>query len=441
MPSLVHSTDTMLPDAQIVTSVEKEQRPYTAPAILLALVITGFPLVSFVPEFMGLESRIISVPFRALVLIVAGFAMRGVIRRQRLVLKAPFAIYILFWIIYLVRLFLDTTLIPINLYLAPEEYLIRSVGMCFIPATVFFGVLSEDELGGTYRLVIAGTVLTSVLSVVWLARLLISRNFIALTGARLGTEILNPISLGHVGATLVILLLYGLVTRRSNIKVLLAVLCIALGLSVVMASASKGPILAVAMTIPFLVYLGFRSGIGGRTLGIAMVFTVLAIWGAFVLQDKIGFGVITRFETALDKGGDQSGQVRGAAMTYGWEEFMDHPLTGNAIEEPKTGEYPHNLVIESFMATGIVGGTLFVSFILTALFSAFRILTAVPEKAWVSLLFFQYFLSSLVSGSLYQSDSFWCLSLCVTTIALYHGLFSPLQRLFSRYSHAVQPVH
>ena len=72
---------------------------------------------------------------------------------------------------------------------------------------------------------------------------------------------------------------------------------------------------------------------------------------------------------------------------------------------PFQASYPHNLIVEAFMATGLLGGLIF-------LYLNFRVLQLVhlmkdTEKFWLGLLFIQFFIFSMFSGNLYTSFFYW----------------------------------
>jgi len=95
---------------------------------------------------------------------------------------------------------------------------------------------------------------------------------------------------------------------------------------------------------------------------------------------------------------------------------MEHPALGNALEETRSRFYPHNVVIESFMATGIVGGIAFCAFLLGALGGATSV-ARMAENRWVALLFVQQLISALLAGALYLSGTMWCLAAALVAIA------------------------
>lgn len=102
-------------------------------------------------------------------------------------------------------------------------------------------------------------------------------------------------------------------------------------------------------------------------------------------------------------------------LTDSWKAFVKHPLLGAGIEP--LGQYPHNLIVESFLAIGIVGGMVFVSLVLISTIAAWIVLRTDRTHFWIGLLFVQHMIWAMLSGSLYGSAATWCLMAAVVARA------------------------
>src|SRR5690606_33032492 len=80
---------------------------------------------------------------------------------------------------------------------------------------------------------------------------------------------------------------------------------------------------------------------------------------------------------------------------------------------PALGEYPHNLIIESLMATGIVGGFFFIGWVFTTVFRGYKMLKLNYTAGWVALIFIQQVIFGMFSLSLFIHDRFWHFSVLV----------------------------
>jgi O-antigen ligase len=69
--------------------------------------------------------------------------------------------------------------------------------------------------------------------------------------------------------------------------------------------------------------------------------------------------------------------------------------------------YPHNVIVEAFMATGTFGGTAFLLLVLIALYRAIRMIRLDPIMAWVPICFLQQLIGAMFSGGLYSNVPLW----------------------------------
>jgi O-antigen ligase len=120
------------------------------------------------------------------------------------------------------------------------------------------------------------------------------------------------------------------------------------------------------------------------------------------LQDMLLL-VITRFTDIAD---DTSSVERWDMLSGGFIQFLKEPLLGSFLEERISREYPHNLVVESFMATGLVGGTLFVLYYVASIRSMAGVLFQ-TGLSFISLATLSVIILSLFSGGLSFSVDFW----------------------------------
>jgi O-antigen ligase len=78
---------------------------------------------------------------------------------------------------------------------------------------------------------------------------------------------------------------------------------------------------------------------------------------------------------------------------------------------------PHNIVLESLMAIGVVGLGLLLLSMSASLAATWRLLRAGSRHAWVGLIYLQYVINGMLSGSLFTDTSFWAFGLGVLALA------------------------
>jgi O-antigen ligase len=90
-----------------------------------------------------------------------------------------------------------------------------------------------------------------------------------------------------------------------------------------------------------------------------------------------------------------------------WREYLDHPWFGSSIVERNALIYPHNAIVEAFMATGTFGGSAFALLVLAAIYRAVRLIRRDPGTAWIPICFFQQLIGAMFSGGLYGNVPLW----------------------------------
>ena len=90
-----------------------------------------------------------------------------------------------------------------------------------------------------------------------------------------------------------------------------------------------------------------------------------------------------------------------------WQQFLEKPILGSALLEETSGFYPHNLVLEAFMATGIIGGCAYLLLIALMLNASIRLLIKADGYEWLALLAIMYLVGAQFSGSHWGFNAHW----------------------------------
>jgi O-antigen ligase len=133
--------------------------------------------------------------------------------------------------------------------------------------------------------------------------------------------------------------------------------------------------------------------------------TGVAIWVAIITGSSMFLRFVNTYY-GLSEGGNAMSRFELYEMA--WQQFLDGPVFGDFVELRGAYIYPHNFFLEALISTGIVGFILFSTLALGTCILAIRLMRNYPKYGWVSLLYFHYFIYSMVSSALYSNTYFWC---------------------------------
>ncbi|MRR15278.1 MAG: hypothetical protein EG826_02350 [Deltaproteobacteria bacterium] len=384
---------------------------YAAIAVLV-LTLVGYPLIAPIAVVQNIPNQLVSVPFRMLVLVIS---LMVIIKRFILRDRFPYGIFWIiwwtFWGLYISRMIIDGLLNPAALRLSLGEYLIYAIGMSLIPALALSIKLDDSFLKRALIGIVALGAIASVFNI-WL---ILYRNtelmaISDLIGSRQATDTLNPVGLAHLGVTVAILSMWMLVRAemRGLMKNSLLIICMLIGAGAALSGASRGPLLVLILSLPLISYLGIENLHGKRLLRLSAIVAVLFFVLGWLLMNIETIVAFRRVQESLF-----SDNERMKLLTLGYKLFLNSPILGAGTEP--LGFYPHNVILESFMLSGIFSGFIFVTITAMSVAAAVKMFFAYPKHSWISLLYFQYLLAAMFSGSLYLSASMWALMVLVVS--------------------------
>lgn len=384
-------------------------------ACLYAAMVGGFPLASLVPEVLGVPAGAFTFGFRALVLGLCAACLLGWLYRRRPIHGGPFVwgALALFWFVLMLRLVVDAGTPRMPLPRAPAEYALFAVGVCLIPLVAMFELPARATLRLAWALSLA-VVATASLGLLWL---LGTGAITVIWDSRVSTEVLNPITVGYLGASLVVLCLArpfhlpGELPGPAPLRGAAWFLLGAAGAGLSVASGSRGPLLALALVVAAWLVLSpvQRRHRGWRIaarVGFALLVVAAIAVAAVVVTELLGVNPFKRFLWLLE---DDSVGYRRQALAGSLAQFASSPWFGDALIERSTLDYPHNIYVESLMSVGIVGTAGLLVFTLAVVRAAVTLLRREVSAAWVGMLSLLHIFASLTSGALYLSDAFWTL--------------------------------
>ncbi|MGR3803834.1 O-antigen ligase family protein [Marinibacterium profundimaris] len=375
-------------------------------AAIVIWPVAGYPLLAALTSSLGGNNTALSIAGRGLVALAALLLLSRWRPRATWVL----VLFGAFWLAYALRLVISLHIRGEPVSRTAETFWIWSLGACLLPAlAVHVGFSPTTALRLPRPLL--------VISLISIGLLLLSGGtaFLREDGTmaqidRWNVGALNPISMGHLGVTAILLGLSIRVTRGHDRRMrMLALVSIGAGAVIAVLANSRGPFVALALAFSVLLIARARHR---RALWMAIATAMGALWLALSAPDLLfgPTGVLARF-TAISEGTDMSAEGRTIAFAGALRQFLSAPLFGDALEERITGYYPHNVTLEAFMATGLIGGLPFLLLTLGTLRAAWGLARMGSTFTWIGLLAVQYLVAAQFSGAIYQSPAMWVMAL------------------------------
>lgn len=392
--------------------------------IYILLVIIGFFSIGLLSNLFLGGSRVVTIPFRALMLIISLYIIiTGVVNNKFIIPSKKTILFFLFWLLYVCRLIVDLYLrdIQATVFDNKLDYILNAIGICIIPVvSLLFAKDIDTEwiLKWFYHILFVALIISLFLNLN-----INSEESQQSYGRYGGGGSLNTINYGHQGVSLSLLSLFLISRAKHNIiKITLYVSSFLLGLFVMYLAGSKSPLVALIICCAF-----FYCSIKGFFKGIFILLSLSLPF--FIFTDHIigflsnyGGSFFDRITKALDSG-DQS---RMWLLGEGFNEFAGSPFTGSAfvLQGQNTGSwngfYPHNIFIESLMALGIIGGILILGIIAKGWHDSYKVLRTSHSSGWIGLLFIQYSILAMFSNAIYTNHFFWCYVVFVSVVAYLH---------------------
>ncbi len=379
-------------------------------SVVLTGTIAGFLIVSYIPGALRVDSRVVTIPFRCLMLMILFYAFYRVLDagHVRMRISVTDLLVTFFWVFYCVRFIYDLGLVGIPLATSPSDMALYLFGIC-LPTFVVLYQIRDMRL---YRNALIWSMLAlGACSLASMFRTDTARDMEVSGIGYQGNQTLNHISYGHMGVTAMILGLFVLFqiggTKWPWYLRLLAAGTVCLGIFSMLASGSRGAMVAGLLTAPMVIYLGFQRG--SKVLTIGTIVSLGAVLSATVEYLSLRGMNLKRLliSASAYTAANQSVYTRQNMAREAWQQYLDHPWVGSSIVERSSLSYPHNAVLEAFMATGTFGGTAFVLLVLTASYRAIRLMRRDASMAWVSVCFFQYLIGAMFSGGLWGNPLLW----------------------------------
>lgn len=367
--------------------------------------MVGFPFLAVAANSLGLSSTLFSIIFRGL---TASIAMLIILRTSAR-RSWGITVFLFFWAVYFCRVSVESLLNPTDLYHPVSFYWIWGVGVCFLPALCALSYRHADEVKNLQKHLGIIGVLACFLLLVNGSTSMMFANGDIVDIERLNSTSLNPISAGHLGVTTALVGICSvLIGSKSRLSAAFWVLVIGIGVSLALMANSRGPIVAFMACMAFIFLAKAHRK---RTYIISALFLIFAIYFSFSKSgvDTLNLSAVANRFGASVSAEDASSTGRLLAYKGAVSQFLESPIIGDALEEKSTGFYPHNIILEAFMATGLVGGIPFVVMLFAVARRAHWHIKVNSQYSWAAILVVQYIVGAMFSGAIYNVGTMWIL--------------------------------
>jgi hypothetical protein len=386
-------------------------------ALLMVLLCFTFPINQSIVVLLGLGS---STAFNTTIKFVYLCLSVYLIIKNLRIPKTTFPIgglwFIAFYFFYLLRMFYDLEILGV-VYTEKSNFLLYSysIGAIFIPCTAIVlnsKFINVNQLSKFifYALLLSNlSILFNVLKDGYKPELFLVRNVIKSEYAE--DELLNPITVALYGELLALYTIVCLFFLRNLIikSSIVLILSLTIGLFCLILGASRGPLLSFILIFALLCFLYVRSrkNLFTKVNSSIFILFIFSLIVNYIMSIGDGEFFIIERMTRLPEEGDEA---RDVLSINAWQQFLDSPLIGDKIVERTSNFYPHNLILEILMATGVLGFLLFVPVIIKLIKKGFQYTQSLNPYFLIFVIFLPLFLSTLTSGSLIFSNEFFILS-------------------------------
>ncbi len=371
------------------------------------LLFVGYQVITgiFLPSSSDLEgiSRAVTIPYRAFALLISLLAIGLNLKRKSIKFPIGLKLLLVYWGLLIIRIFYDLNLRE-DIYIRESFQLWMFIfGMC-IPAIIsVYKSFEAINLDLAFYWIIGLIALTLVIT--FFSNQTLLMNSEELIGRQSANIALNTISFGHLGTMGIILALFFFTKRNTNLfmKVLLIIFIIMATFSMLRAG-SRGPIFSLLIVLLFWMF-SQRKDILIGLVSLILIFSVIFIFLEQIL-DFIG-NVSPIMEDRLRASiYEKDTSAREPYYKYALQAFLEHPFLGKqfAIFRGEEGYiYPHNIMLEAFMATGIIGGGVFLTFLVISLKKSYILIKKNAEHFWLSLILIHQIMYNTTSGTFYEN--------------------------------------
>lgn len=382
---------------------------------ILVFSIFGYPIIAMIAVILKVDNQNASMAFRSIILffslLVVLFTMSTFLKAKRPYRTYLYLLSVLFFFLFFaIRAAVDSIFSGSGIDASVLfVFWVFLIGVTFLPSVAsalgwkFF--LEKNlflcKLGST-----VGLFAVVLIIFVWGY----SNGPDTLLGGRIEFSTLNPISIGHVAVSFIIFAYVYYSTSKSAffISTPLFYASVIIAVVLLISAGSRGPMLSLLMVFLFGVFFNPRMKmiykISAVFLAMSSIVLTVVMYSDLMIVERMTTGLF-------------SDPARIAIFEESKAVFLTDPVFGAGILSMDT--YPHNFVLESFVVSGLFAGLLFVFINFISVYAAVRVYRE-GISAVVPLLFIQYFVAGIFSGTIHEASNYWILLVILLCMSSYN---------------------
>lgn len=388
-------------------------------SLIFVLLCFAYPISAVSSLIIGVPSTIVNFGYRTFVLFITFYVILVSCSFYSTFISKGAIPLLLFLFFYFFRILWDTLILQIKTFNTLMEIYSFYLGGIFFPVIAIilaFKYIKPQKV--FFQILVVLTITNCLMLFYFLFQkgFVISAEMFLLRADIKGTDeevsILNPISFGLYGGYLMLTCCWTLLMKKNNfskIVVKLFYLLLILGLINLILSASRGPFIFTLTAFFFMLYIHFRKVKVSVKYSFKLLFISLILIFFLVIlfkyfnEEGIDFAVFDRVFSTVDNMKSGEKEERNYFFSEAISMFLDSPLIGNQFVLKSSGGFPHNIILEVLMATGLIG---FLLYILTVIKLVLNISVLNKYSQYYTLIIGLFLLSlgmSFTSGNLYQN--------------------------------------
>lgn len=368
--------------------------------IFIFFVLIGIFPFTLLPFLTGLGNLTLYVYlYRVICIILGAIIIFKNFHRKKLNFTALLPFGVLFSLL-IIRMIYDLYILDNEYKKSSIAYVFSFLGICIFP---FISILYIRIKDISFKNLFVWTFISYMLFAIINIAFLEYDNFPNLPNRTSSISKIWAIAFGQAGVTLAILSMFFTEFYKNRLKKYIATIGYFIGVFIVVLSASKGPFLTlILLTILYFLLKGKKASLNFYLFYILLL--LFSIW--IIYSDNIALFSRLKNSIILE---DASTDERIYLLKLSIERFLNNIWLGDYFlitTDRVYSSYPHNLFLEAFLNTGMLGGCIFIYIMLTSLKKSIFMMKK-DKYLWINFIFIQYFIQSLFSASIYTSYFLW----------------------------------